>query len=60
MSVTSQQPQDNDIVRDAIVIVLLWLRCCHFLMIIKHIIYIRLMSNFNDRIEINTSTSVIV
>ena len=31
----SKQPQDNDIVHDAIVIVLLWLRCCHFLVIIK-------------------------
>ena len=48
-----------DIVYDAIVIVLLRFRC-HFLKIIKTIIYTRLMSNFNDRIEINNSTSVIV
>ena len=34
----------------------------YFLMIIdyQNILFIRLMSNFNDRIEINTCTSVIV
>ena len=33
-------PIENEIVHDVIVIVLLWLRCCHFLMIIKtHYLY---------------------
>ena len=35
----SKQPQDNDIVHDAIVIDLLWLRCCHLMIIKTYYLY---------------------
>ena len=35
IDLVSKQPIDNDIVHDVIVIVVLWLICYHFLMIIK-------------------------
>ena len=42
-------PLTNDF--DVIINVLLYLRCPHFLVFIKHTIHVRLSCNFNDRIE---------